>query len=1778
MRLKLKGKIGITLLVVCLVFSSLSLSAYSGISAEAASITDNEVFLKQTQSGRCTLSSVAMMLRRKALLDGNGNWSSITEETLLSTAWVMNQGLRWSFSYAGMSVNCGSFSGNAQNKKEQLTSLLNQHPEGVVIYMYGGGNYTHAVLATSYENGTVYVADPAGYLPKGIIPMTSAYLSGSTQDERIGNLKMYWYVSNGSCNLATPAPAPAIHTHSWSYKNDSTHPHSQYRICSCGAKEYTSARFNVPSCAQCRPLGNVKLTRSFNKVSGNADFRRNNVSNATSYTLTLYKDGVQYGSYNMSSLTSYSVTGLSAGNYSATLTARNDNTGETRSGSCSNFKIVNTYSVNYDANGGSGAPSGQSKIQNEALTLSSSKPSKPHYVFKGWASSRTADVPQYQPGGFYSKNSKIILYAVWEPETYNVKFDLNGGKGECADRTITYGDTAKMPNSAVKDGFYLKGWSAQKNASNPDYKLGIDYKIDSNLTLYAVWGNSTWTDEVASSFAGGDGTEQNPYLISNASELAYLAQLVNSQSAAPEYKYYKLTDNINLGYSEWIPIGLGGNENQYFCGQFDGNGYTISDLYISGVNENNIGLFGIVKSSIFKDLTLTGAIEGIKTTSSALNIGGIAGKTQNTNFANCNTAYFSISNLNVGTSDFSCVGSICGYADGGIIKTSTANECYINLKEGQFYSGIIAGKSSADISECMVKATESGLFGTSVNVGTYYIGGLCGSLTGTASKSSVTAPYFANNLQNPKSAFIGGFCGYTDNTVSVCSVQFLNGISKTIDGAEYKSSIYVSGSGDAQIGGFTGLQGKYSRISDCKYNGQSISGISTNNSSSVSGLSAKVPTIYTDSLYLNGAQHKLSYSSMIKREGYKATWYTDRDKTVPYDFNSTVSTDMDLYAKWEKGEDQYYWDGTSKEPEYNPETKTYYITNSEELAWVSDVTNGTITNGNNFPEDKSFLGYTVELTSDIWLSKGEAMEFSWKPIRTFNGHLNGNSYTIYNLQFSEPQNDWGFISVVGENALIENLNMKRRFHSSLTGMGGNKYFQMTTKYNNSNIGIIAGLNKGIIKSCNVFGGGAFYMYLSGDSIRVGAISGTNYGTIEECINKGVDIKLDCNNGSVGGISGYNCGKIINCYSDCEISSKNQATIGSICGANHDGGIVTYCYSAGHIDVTSGCLFAGGICGSVYNASLSKCYTDVTVYPTNLSNANLIAGVIDGAVVSYCYASTYNTGDTLRRVGSTSTTNNVQKINLQYILNFPGIYADTWKVDSEINNGKPILIVLEDTYKSYKISKVDIEVFPVLRSISNIDGIIYGESSSTPYASGLAVECSGSHREIKSSISIVDKIDAKNTSGGKAYKGYLLGIGKNVNSSYYDSDVELSKNSSNDIINTAGTARSSRLIKIPSFLKNQLGLNEYKSVENLNNDETAVWVIRDGELPELYYNCLRDITISNDIENGTVTADKTQAIDGEAVTLSVKPNDGYELNTVYVNGKEIAGTSFEMSGNADIYATFKPVTPEYSVKVEANSNATASLTKNDESSVMLLSAADTTQLTAKDGEEVLVNTAAAQDYTVDSVYVNGEEIAANSFIVTDDSTVTLAVQSLSTDIKAVTNDAAEIGPYFATLSGEVQDDNGNVKYIRYWKADEPETVFVTEPGTESGIYSATVMLDSDTEYKYQMLENGEIKSFKTLSSDDGAYQENTVLTETVCTSKNGVHTFDITLKKDIGAKMVMLALYDSADKLLCVKNLTFDESKLKLEIDAPTCSTAKIFVWDKTITPQSVSEVIKVKNN
>lgn len=71
-----------------------------------------------------------------------------------------------------------------------------------------------------------------------------------------------------------------------------------------------------------------------------------------------------------------------------------------------------TYTVSYNANGGSGAPGSQTKQHGVALTLSSTRPTRTGYTFIGWATSANGSVA-YQPGGSYTSNAAVTLYAKW---------------------------------------------------------------------------------------------------------------------------------------------------------------------------------------------------------------------------------------------------------------------------------------------------------------------------------------------------------------------------------------------------------------------------------------------------------------------------------------------------------------------------------------------------------------------------------------------------------------------------------------------------------------------------------------------------------------------------------------------------------------------------------------------------------------------------------------------------------------------------------------------------------------------------------------------------------------------------------------------------------------------------------------------------------------------------------------------------------------------------------------------------------------------------------------------------------------------------------------------------------------------------------------------------------------------------------------------------------------------------------------------------------------------
>lgn len=77
-----------------------------------------------------------------------------------------------------------------------------------------------------------------------------------------------------------------------------------------------------------------------------------------------------------------------------------------------------TYTISYNANGGSGAPASATKTYNVTFTISSTAPTRVGYTFLGWATSANATTPSYQPGGSYTSNANTTFYAVWK-KAYN---------------------------------------------------------------------------------------------------------------------------------------------------------------------------------------------------------------------------------------------------------------------------------------------------------------------------------------------------------------------------------------------------------------------------------------------------------------------------------------------------------------------------------------------------------------------------------------------------------------------------------------------------------------------------------------------------------------------------------------------------------------------------------------------------------------------------------------------------------------------------------------------------------------------------------------------------------------------------------------------------------------------------------------------------------------------------------------------------------------------------------------------------------------------------------------------------------------------------------------------------------------------------------------------------------------------------------------------------------------------------------------------------------------
>lgn len=147
---------------------------------------------------------------------------------------------------------------------------------------------------------------------------------------------------------------------------------------------------------------------------------------------------------------------------------------------------ANTYTVSYNANGGSGAPSNQTKTYGVTLTLSNTKPTRTGYTFSAWNTAQNGSGTSYAPGGSYTANAAVTLYAQWTANTYAVTFDAQGGSVTPASKSVTYGQPYGSLPVPVRAGYRFDGWFTVATGGTQVTAETV-VTVTTAQTLYAHW-------------------------------------------------------------------------------------------------------------------------------------------------------------------------------------------------------------------------------------------------------------------------------------------------------------------------------------------------------------------------------------------------------------------------------------------------------------------------------------------------------------------------------------------------------------------------------------------------------------------------------------------------------------------------------------------------------------------------------------------------------------------------------------------------------------------------------------------------------------------------------------------------------------------------------------------------------------------------------------------------------------------------------------------------------------------------------------------------------------------------------------------------------------------------------------------------------------------------------------------------------------------------------------------------------------------------------------------
>ena len=255
---------------------------------------------------------------------------------------------------------------------------------------------------------------------------------------------------------------------------------------------------------------------------------------------------------------------------------------------------------------------------------------------------------------------------------------------------------------------------------------------------------------VATTFAqfsgSGSGTESDPYLIFNPIQLNQLRNFLGQSNV-----YFKLMNNIDLTEfledenptQGWQPVG---SSSSSFCGILDGNGKTISGLWINRSDENYVGFLGKISGAQIKNLN----VEAIS----------VSGNDYVNSFLNkCHCFKLSDCSFTGKIEGHSYIGGLFGKGEKRVQLSNLTGEVEV-YGSGDYVGGIMGrfdvdGNGNSFITDCLLT--------NSVISGNNNVGGVCGYCDQSNCYSfdledcTIYAEIQGNN-------YVGGLCGYTYST------------------------------------------------------------------------------------------------------------------------------------------------------------------------------------------------------------------------------------------------------------------------------------------------------------------------------------------------------------------------------------------------------------------------------------------------------------------------------------------------------------------------------------------------------------------------------------------------------------------------------------------------------------------------------------------------------------------------------------------------------------------------------------------------------------------------------------------------------------------------------------------------------------------------------------------------------------------------------------------------------------------------------------------------------